>query len=29
MLVKQLLSLRLIGLKQGHFGGQTVNFSLQ
>jgi hypothetical protein len=29
VLVKQLLSLHLIGFQQGHFGDQTFNFSRQ
>jgi hypothetical protein len=29
VLVKQLLSLRLVGFKLSHFGGQTVDFNLQ
>jgi hypothetical protein len=29
VLVKQLLSLHLVGFKLGNFGGQIVDFSLQ
>jgi hypothetical protein len=29
VLVKQLLSLRLVGFKLSHFGGKTVEFNLQ